>query len=60
MTLESVSVDQSAKGDGRTDPSVTLVAFRTDATTVLERLALYGIKKAGSSRQAESLVKSVP
>ena len=60
MTLGSVSVDQSAEGDGRADPSVTLVAFHTDATTVLERLALYGIKKAGSSGQAEFLVNSVP
>ena len=57
MTLDSVSIDQSGKGDGRTDPSVTLVAFCTDATTVLERLALHGIKKAGSSGQAELLVK---
>ncbi len=51
MTLDSVSVKQSAEGDGRTDPSVTLVAFRTDATTVLERLA---------GRQAKSLVNTVP
>lgn len=28
---------------------MTVIAFRTDATTVLERLALYEIKKAGRS-----------
>ena len=57
MTLDSLSVDESAEGYGRTDSSVTLVAFRTDATTVLERLALYEIKKARSSAQAGCLVK---
>lgn len=44
MTLDSLSVDESTEGDGRTDPSVMLVAFCTDATTVLERLAAYEMK----------------
>jgi len=60
MTLDSLSVHRSAEGDGKADPSVTLVAFRTDATTVLERLAVYEIKKARSSGQAECLVQTVP
>lgn len=44
-----VSTSEWPEAHGRTDPSVTVIAFRTDATTVLERLALYEIKKAGRS-----------
>jgi hypothetical protein len=50
MTLDSVSVDQSGEGDGRTDPSVTFVAFHTDATTVLKRLAVLRRREAAGKR----------
>jgi len=48
MTLDGLSVYQRAEAHGRADPSVTVVVIRTDATTVLERLALYEIKKVRS------------
>jgi hypothetical protein len=57
MTLDSLSAFQSLEGIGRTDPSVTVVAFRTDASTVLERLTMYEIKKARSSARRNLLVK---
>ena len=46
-----VSTPEWPETHGRTDPSVTVIAFRTDATTVLERLALYEIKKARRSER---------